>query len=44
MANHLRVKNYLLEITDAVYAMAGVVEINVEIKRPLRKEKKTKEN
>ena len=43
MANHLRDKT-LPEITDAVYVVAGTVEIKLEIKRPLRRENKTKEN
>ena len=44
MANHLRDKKSSPEITDAVSAMKRTVEINLEIKRPVRKEKKTKEN
>ena len=44
MAKHLRDKNSLPEITDAVNAMARAVEIKFEIERALRKEKKTKEN
>lgn len=44
MANHLRARNSLPEITDAVYAMTRVVEIKLEVKRLLRKEKKAKEN
>ena len=44
MANHLRDKNCLREITVAVYAIVRAVEIKLDIKRPLRKEKKTKEN
>ena len=43
MANHLRDKT-LPEITDAVYVVARTVEIKLEIKRPLRRENKTKEN
>lgn len=43
MAHHLRDKT-LPDITDAVYAVAGTVEIKLEIKRPLRRENKTKEN
>ena len=39
LANHLRDKNSLLEITDTVYAMARALEIKLEIKRLLRKEK-----
>ena len=42
MANQLRDKNSLLEITDAVYVMTRAVEIKLEIKRPLRNEKKEK--
>ena len=44
MANHLRDKNYLPEKTDVVYAIARAVEIKLKVKRPLRKEKKAKEN
>ena len=44
MANHLRDKNSLPEIAGVVYAMVRAVEIKLEIKRPLRKKKKTKEN
>ena len=44
MANHLRDKNCLPEITVAVYTIVRAVEIKLDIKRPLRKEKKTKEN
>ena len=42
MANHLRDKRSSPEITDAVYAMTRTEEINLEIKRAFRKEKKTK--
>ena len=44
VANHLRDQNSLPEITDAVYAITRAVNIKLEIKRPLRKEKKAKEN
>ena len=44
IANHLRDKNSLPEISEAEYAIARAVQIKLEIKRPLRKEKKTKEN
>ena len=44
MANHLRDKNSLPEIAGVVHAMVRAVEIKLEIKRPLRKKKKTKEN
>lgn len=44
MARHLRDNNSSAEVTDTAYAVARVVEINLEIKRPLRKEKKKKEN
>ena len=42
MANHLRDKNSLTEITHAVYAMPRAIKIRLEIKRSLRKEKKAK--
>ena len=43
-SNHLRDKNSLPEITDAVYAMVREVKIKLEIKWLLRKESKVKEN
>ena len=43
-SNHLRDKNSLPEITDAVYAMVREVKIKLEIKWLLRKERKVKEN
>ena len=42
MANHVRDQNSLTEITHAVYAMPRAMKIRLEIKRPLRKEKKAK--
>ena len=44
MASHLRDKNFLPEITDAVYAMVRALEIKLKIKRQLRREKKAKRN
>ena len=44
MANHLRDRDSLPEITDTVYVMTRVVEIKLEIKGLLREEKKAKEN
>ena len=43
-SNHLRDKNSLPEIPDAVYPMVREVKIKLEIKRLLRKESKVKEN
>ena len=44
MINHLRDESPLPKITDAVYATARALETKLEIKRPLKKEKKTREN
>ena len=37
IANYLREKNYLLEITDVVYAMARALKMKIQIKMPTRK-------
>ena len=42
IANHLGDKNSLPEISETEYAIARAVEIKLEIKRPLRKERKRK--
>ena len=42
MANHLKDRNSLPEINNAVYAMARAVEIKLESKKTLRKVKKMK--